>query len=81
MATCCYAVTTRGGTLGAGGSSRSGEELGSMMIEMVPSDERSVRNAEFISELRARLPLPAGLENLSITEREAGPQAATLTCA
>ncbi|WP_018405318.1 efflux RND transporter permease subunit [Marinobacter gelidimuriae] len=68
-----HAVTTRGGTLGAGGSSRNGEELGSMMIEMVPSDERSVRNAEFISELRARLPLPAGLENLSITEREAGP--------
>jgi len=68
-----HAVTTRGGTLGAGGSSRNGEELGSMMIEMVPSDERSVRNAEFISELRARLPLPAGLESLSITEREAGP--------
>jgi len=68
-----HAVTTRGGTLGAGGRSRNGVELGSMMIEMVPSDERSVRNAEFISALRARLPLPAGLESLSITEREAGP--------
>jgi multidrug efflux pump subunit AcrB len=68
-----HAVTTRGGTLGAGGRSRNGEELGSMTIEMVPSDERNVRNAEFISELRARLPLPAGLESLSITEREAGP--------
>ena len=68
-----HSVVTRGGTLGAGGSSRSGEELGSMMIELVPSDQRSVRNPEFISELRASLSLPAGLENLSITEREAGP--------
>lgn len=68
-----HSVVTRGGTLGAGGSSRSGEELGSMMIELVPSDQRSVRNPEFISELRASLLLPAGLENLSITEREAGP--------
>ncbi|MCM0614134.1 efflux RND transporter permease subunit [Marinobacter sediminum] len=68
-----HAVTTRGATLGAGGSSRSGDEMGSMMIELVPSDRRSVRNPEFISEWRDRLTLPAGLDNLSISERQSGP--------
>ncbi|WP_100639033.1 efflux RND transporter permease subunit [Marinobacter salexigens] len=68
-----HAVTTEGATLGAGGSSRSGDELGSMMIELVPSDQRSVRNPEFINEWRSRLDLPAGLDNLAITARQAGP--------
>ncbi|AOY89194.1 acriflavin resistance protein [Marinobacter salinus] len=68
-----HAVTTQGATLGAEGSSRSGDELGSMMIELVPSDRRSVRNPEFISEWRSRLALPAGLDNLNISERQAGP--------
>ncbi|MBY6072337.1 efflux RND transporter permease subunit [Marinobacter salsuginis] len=68
-----HAVTTRGATQGAEGSSRSGDELGSMMIELVPSDRRSVRNPEFITEWRSRLETPAGLDNLTISERQAGP--------
>ncbi|QSP95756.1 efflux RND transporter permease subunit [Marinobacter salinisoli] len=68
-----HAITTRGATLGAEGRSRNGEELGAMMLELVPSDRRSVRNPEFITEWRRRLTLPAGLENLSISERQAGP--------
>ena len=68
-----HAVTTRGATQGAEGSSRSGDELGSMMIELVPSDRRSVRNPQFITEWRSRLATPAGLDNLTITERQAGP--------
>jgi multidrug efflux pump subunit AcrB len=68
-----HAVTTRGSTQGAEGSSRNGDELGSMMIELVPSDRRSVRNPEFIREWRSRLVLPAGLDNLTITERQSGP--------
>ena len=68
-----HAVTTEGSTLGAGGSSRSGDELGSIMIELVPSDQRPVRNPEFIREWRSRLTLPAGLDNLAISERQAGP--------
>ncbi|WP_375191440.1 efflux RND transporter permease subunit [Marinobacter sp.] len=68
-----HAVTTVGATQGAEGSSRSGDELGSMMIELVPSDRRSVRNPEFITEWRERLALPAGLDNLTISERQAGP--------
>lgn len=68
-----HAVTTEGATLGAGGSSRAGDELGSIMIELVPSDQRPVRNPDFITEWRSRLTLPAGLDNLTITERQAGP--------
>lgn len=68
-----HAVTTTGATLGAEGSSRTGDELGSMMIELVPSDRRGVRNPEFINEWRSRLVLPAGLDNLTISERQAGP--------
>ncbi|MDK9558638.1 efflux RND transporter permease subunit [Marinobacter sp. M216] len=68
-----HAVTTRGATLGAEGRSRNGDELGAMMIELVPSGQRSVRNPEFINEWRSRLRLPAGLDNLSISERQAGP--------
>lgn len=68
-----HAVTTRGSTLGADGRSRTGDELGAMMLELVPSDQRSVRNPQFINEWRSRLSLPAGLDNLSISERQAGP--------
>jgi multidrug efflux pump subunit AcrB len=68
-----HAVTTEGATLGGGGSSRAGDELGSIMIELVPSDQRPVRNPEFINEWRSRLTLPAGLDNLAISERQSGP--------
>ncbi|PSF13340.1 acriflavin resistance protein [Marinobacter fuscus] len=68
-----HAVTTYGATQGAEGSSRNDDGLGSMLVELVPSDRRAVRNAEFIREWRARLSLPAGLDSLNITERQAGP--------
>ncbi|MGM0768041.1 MAG: efflux RND transporter permease subunit [Pseudomonadota bacterium] len=68
-----HAVTTRGSTLGAEGASRAGDELGSMMVELVPSDRRDVRNPDFITEWRDRLTLPAGLDSLNISERQSGP--------
>ncbi|WP_372964822.1 efflux RND transporter permease subunit [Marinobacter sp.] len=68
-----HAVTTYGATLGAEGSSRNDDELGAMLVELVPSDRRSVRNPEFIREWRSRLKLPAGLDALNINERQAGP--------
>ena len=68
-----HAVTTQGATRGAGGSSRNGDELGSMLVELVPSDRRSVRNPEFIQAWRSRIQLPAGIDNLTISERQAGP--------
>lgn len=68
-----HAVTTSGSTQGSEGSSRAGDELGSMMVELVPSDQRSVRNPEFITAWKQRLKLPAGLDSLNISERQAGP--------
>lgn len=44
-----------------------------MLVELVPSDRRDVRNPEFIEQWRQRLPLPAGLDSLNISERQAGP--------
>ncbi|NWO05448.1 MAG: efflux RND transporter permease subunit [Alteromonadaceae bacterium] len=67
------AVTTFGATQGAEGSSRNDDELGSMLVELQPSDQRSVRNVEFIREWRERINLPAGIDSLNINERQAGP--------
>jgi len=68
-----HAVTTYGATQGSEGSSRNDDELGSILVELVPSDQRSVRNIDFISEWRDRMNLPAGLDSLNINERQSGP--------
>lgn len=68
-----HAVTTFGATQGAEGSSRNDDELGSMLVELVPSDQRSVRNTRFMAEWRERMNLPAGLDSLNINERQSGP--------
>lgn len=61
------------------GSSQRGDRYASILIELVPSDERDMRNPEFIRRLRARVSEPAALENLLITSRQAGPGGRDLT--
>ena len=68
-----HAVTRHGATLASGAQSRSGDNVGSIMVELTPSDDRDVRNTEFIRSWRERIDEPAGLENLTINERSAGP--------
>ncbi|PXX92468.1 acriflavin resistance protein [Marinobacter vulgaris] len=68
-----HAVANHGTTQGAEGTTRTGDELGSIMVELVPSDRRPVRNPEFITAWRDRLSRPAGLDNLTISERQSGP--------
>ena len=68
-----HAVTRHGATLASGRQSRSGDNVGSIMVELTASDDRDVRNAEFIRAWRSRIAEPAGLENLTINERAAGP--------
>ncbi|GAA3578487.1 efflux RND transporter permease subunit [Marinobacter xestospongiae] len=68
-----HAVTSHGQTLAAEGGSRQGDEVGGIMVELVPSDQRSVRNPEFIRAWQSRLTLPAGLESLNLEARNAGP--------
>ncbi|KPQ00191.1 efflux RND transporter permease subunit [Marinobacter sp. HL-58] len=68
-----HAVANHGTTQGAEGTTRTGDELGSIMVELVPSDRRDIRNPEFITSWRDRLDRPAGLDNLTISERQSGP--------
>jgi multidrug efflux pump subunit AcrB len=63
-----------GGALGA-----SGEQLGALKLELIPPDERQVRNEELIRAWRERIELPAGLEALTITSRRVGPPGRDLT--
>lgn len=68
-----HAVANHGTSQGAEGTTRTGDELGSIMVELVPSDRRPVRNPEFITTWRDHLNRPAGLDNLTISERQSGP--------
>lgn len=67
------AVARHGATLEGGAPSRSAEEVGSLMIELASPDHRDVRNADVIRAWRERIAEPAGLDNLTINERAAGP--------
>ena len=52
---------------------RSGDQLGALMVELVPSEQRSVRNPQFIRAWQERVVLPAGLEHFTISVRQPGP--------
>jgi multidrug efflux pump subunit AcrB len=67
------AVARHGATIAGGAPSRSADEAGSVMVELVSSDHRDVRNTAFITAWRDRIELPAGLDNFTISERAAGP--------
>lgn len=68
-----HAVTRHGSMISSGIQARSGDNVGSIMVELTASDDRSVRNAEFIRAWRSRITETAGLDNLTINERAAGP--------
>ncbi|MCH8497510.1 MAG: efflux RND transporter permease subunit [Marinobacter sp.] len=68
-----HAITYHGSSLSPGLSVRRGDEVGSILVELVPSDRRNVRNPEFIKAWRDRLQLPAAIDSLNIAERQAGP--------
>ncbi|MGS2742547.1 efflux RND transporter permease subunit [Halomonas sp. LS-001] len=67
------AVAHYGATQSGGAAARTGDGVGSLMVEMISPDVRDVRNAAFISAWRERIQTPAGLDSLNITERVAGP--------
>ncbi|MCP4698855.1 MAG: efflux RND transporter permease subunit, partial [Gammaproteobacteria bacterium] len=67
------AISLHGSASSPDGSVRKGDQFGSMRVELLPPDNRSVRNREFIKTWKA-LTLPApGLENFTISERRGGP--------
>ena len=56
---------------GRGGA--TGDQYGSIVVELTEPDQRSVRNRTFISNWRERLEPLSGMENLTVTERRGGP--------
>ncbi|HRP98366.1 MAG TPA: efflux RND transporter permease subunit, partial [Rhodocyclaceae bacterium] len=74
------AVSRLGGSGGsAAGSGARGDQLLSVMVELVPSDRRSVRNEQFLAAWRERTAPVAGLESLTFTARQSGPAGRDLT--
>ncbi|MFU8837940.1 MAG: efflux RND transporter permease subunit [Thiohalomonadaceae bacterium] len=74
------AVAQLGAATGSGaGVGARGDQLASMIVEMLPSERRTVRNEEFIRVWRAKIAQASGIEGLTITARQAGPPGRDLT--
>jgi multidrug efflux pump subunit AcrB len=68
------AAVARGlGVVASAPAGQQGEQFASITVELVPSDERSVRNEEFLAEWERRIQRPPGLESLTLTSRRGGP--------
>ena len=55
-----------------GRQEQQGEQFASVTVELIPSDQREVRNEAFIADWERRLHKPPGLEYLTITSRTGG---------
>ncbi|MBW7859902.1 MAG: efflux RND transporter permease subunit [Rhodocyclaceae bacterium] len=64
---------------GAGGATTKADQLASIMVELLPSDQREVRNERFLAVWREKTREFAGLESLSFKVRQSGPQGRDLT--
>ena len=74
------AISQLGGALGSGaGVGARGDQLAAILVELVPSDRREIRNEEFIREWRSRIDTASGIEGLIITARQSGPPGRDLT--
>ncbi|MDJ0929268.1 MAG: efflux RND transporter permease subunit, partial [Gammaproteobacteria bacterium] len=56
----------------------TGSELGHIIVELVPGDNREISNAELTRAWRARVPRPPGLERFLILGAEGGPPGADI---
>ncbi|WP_295389168.1 efflux RND transporter permease subunit [uncultured Thiodictyon sp.] len=74
------AVARLGSTVAVNvGAAASGDQLASVLVQLVPSENRSVRNEAFLAKWRERVSLPAGIESLVISSRRSGPPGRDLT--
>ncbi|MEY6433485.1 efflux RND transporter permease subunit [Thioalkalicoccus limnaeus] len=69
------AVAYHGGRIAGG----TGDQLGALQVELVPSDAREIRNEAFIRAWRERIELPPGIESFTVTARRGGPPGRDLT--
>ena len=69
------AIARHGTTAGAeqSGGAQGGDQFGSLVVELVNPEERSVHTGDFIERWRDRIQRPAGLESLAVTARSGGP--------
>lgn len=58
---------------GGGESPMSGDHIGAMRVELMPSEQRAVRTGALIEAWRARIRSRPGLESLTVRERQGGP--------
>jgi len=74
------AVARLGATIAVeAGAGASGDQLASILVQLVPSESRKVRNEQFLAAWRANTRMPAGLESLVISARRSGPPGRDLT--
>ena len=74
------AVAQLGTATGSGaGVGARGDQLASLVVELVPSEAREVRNEQFIRVWRRHIEPSTGLEGLTIAARQAGPPGRDLT--
>ncbi len=74
------AVARLGATVAVeAGAGATGDQLASVLVQLVPSEQREVRNEAFLAAWRAAVRPPAGLESLVISSRRAGPPGRDLT--
>jgi multidrug efflux pump subunit AcrB len=55
------------------GAAPKGDQLGSVLVQLAPSEQREVRNERFLAVWRGKVRMPAGLESLVISSRRGGP--------
>ncbi|MCG6968890.1 MAG: efflux RND transporter permease subunit [Gammaproteobacteria bacterium] len=67
------AVVRHGLGQSAGGRNvRRGNQHGSVMVEMISSEKRDIRNTEFMNAWEKKVTVPPGVESFTISERRAG---------
>jgi multidrug efflux pump subunit AcrB len=68
------AVARLGSTVAVeAGSGAQGDQLASILVQLIPSEQREVRNEQFLAEWRRQLSPPGGIESLVISSRRSGP--------
>ena len=58
---------------GAGGRRLTGDNIGSLQVQLISSDLRAVRIGDFIEAWQSAMPKIAGVETLTLRERAGGP--------
>lgn len=57
----------------AGGQGQSGDNFGSIVVELIDADLRKTRNTALLKAWREEIQLPPGIENFSIVAQRGGP--------